>query len=305
VQGNLSYPGGVILKRNANIYAILYVTGASVTVKNLVLDGNKAAYPGGVKHDLDFVYPSWNNFVISSTFKNAPDKAVNAQYYTYVQYCNFYDAEHVGVLTWASANNTTDIGIYNSYFTRTGANAVYMQSGLKNSIIFDSDFVENHKTCSWGSPGGQILIDATTSGIWVQNNLIDGNYSYCSSYPQSSAGVEAYGTSHVITGNTAKRHRWFGMYFTGASNIQISSNTIENNGLQANSDGIRLFGQVSGTPCASNPTYSISNNQIRYNYGWGIKATRDGCTGPNTSTVTLSGNTFVGNGLGNFSIPVP
>lgn len=306
VQGNLSYPGQVILERAAAVANMMYIapSGSGATIKNLEFDGNKAAYAGGSFTDLDVQSGTWNIVIRDCTFRNAPDFAVNVNYYTYIHYSNFYDARLVGILTYNPYSNNTDIGVYNSTFAGVGTNAIYLSSGSRNSILYDNFFYENHKTCAWGSPGGQILLDETTSGITVQNNDVDGNLAYCGpSYPSSSAGLEGYGSSHLITGNTFSNHRWFGMYFTGASGIEISYNIVEYN----QSNGVNLTGTVGGwPPCSPWPTYTMTSNTIRHNSGWGIYAAKSGCTaGPSSSTISLSGNTFVGNGSGATSLNNP
>lgn len=303
-------PSGVILKRSANISKIMSVTAHSVTIQDLVFHGSKSVYGlAQTKHDLSFSYPSWNNYVLDSIFMDAPGIAINAQYYTYIQYCDFHDAGYVGVLTFTGSGGVTDVGIYGGSFSDVGTNAVYFQHGATNSIVYDVDFYGNHKTCVWNSPGGQILLDYTTSGIWIQNNWIEGNFAYCgASYPQSSAGIETEGTSHVLTGNTVKEHRWWGIYGTAANNIEISYNTIIYNGLyyadDGYGDGVRLFGKKGLLTCSPS-NYTIKNNTISSNYGWGIRATKDGCSAPNTSTVSLSDNTIEYNPYGPTNIPAP
>lgn len=302
VQGNPSYPGQVSLLRAAAIGNIMTVSAPGVTIKSLVFDGNKPSYPSSSYVDLNFYHGSWNNYVIDCNFINSPGVSLQVIYYTYVQYCQFYNSGYVGVIAYSAYGDVTDIGIYNSYFYRVGTNAVFFNGGARNSIVYDSDFIENHYTCAWSSPGGQILLDPSTSSDYVQNNYVDGNYSYCPSYPQSSAGLEGYGSSHSVTGNTFKRHRWHGVYFTAASAITISSNTIESN----DTNGINLSGKDGALTCSSNPSYTILSNSIQSNSQWGILAYRNGCSaGPSSSTISLSGNTITGNGSGTTSLNNP
>lgn len=304
-KGNDSYPGQVKLKRQAALTYMMTVTASATgsTIRNIEFDGSGGTYTGTNYVDLNFEYGSYNNFVQNSTFRNAAGWAVVAPFYTYVQTCNFYNSNYGSVLAFSGGNDGTDIGVYTSYFERAGINAVYMHGSTRNSIVFDSDFFENHYTCISNNPGGQIILEDRTTGIYVQNNVVDGNYSSCPfPNPESSAGLEGYGTSHQITGNTFKNHRWFGIYFTASSAITISNNIITANW----KNGINLSGTDGILPCSSSATYSITGNTITSNLWYGLYAQRSGCSaGPSSSTVTQSGNSYSGNGFGSFSLNNP
>lgn len=308
IQGDPSAVLQTGLLRNSSSVIDLVQVGSGisgVTFKNLVFNGNRTNIgPNTQDIDLDLLNAGPDTYIQNCEFAFSAYTEVAAKAYTYISSTSFWGGGYYGLLTYAPNNSgVTNISVQNSTFLAAGSNAILLQAGANNSTINNTQFFYNHEQCPDGYSGGQLAVGWYTSSVSVTSNYFEGGgpTSRCPN-GQVADGLEMYGTSHQVAGNTFIDEAGNGLFlmagcFSGPCSTSVS---VTNNTVQSNSqNGIAIAGQ-NFTPgaiptCYAGHTYSftVSGNIITSNSQWGVDVYGNGCAGLN---VASSGNTINSNG---------
>lgn len=255
--------------------------------------------------DLDVPDSSSGN-VEDCFFTNSPSYSINAQYNDYVYGNQFQYVGYTAVIGY-STSAAEGLKVEDSGFSYIGGSAIVFIGISDGTIYANTSFNQVGYICFTDSGGGAIEVDATSNFVGVDNNYVDGGSISCSYPPANNGanqGLEMYGTNHQVYNNTFINNTAEGIRLASFSNITLYNNSLSNNGYGYTMSGVPfagvgLIGSAGNPGCAPvAETATIQNNTIENNAGWGVMAQQDGCNGPNASTVTLSGNTIQGNGLG-------
>jgi len=245
--------------------------------------------------DIQAVGANYNVSIVGLLFEYSPSYSVRAISNVSVTNSYFEYVGYTGLLVWARpAGSGSLVYVYNNIFVYNGGGGVVMD-GMNAPVLAWNGFTQNHYLCFDGSPGGQIDIAYATVGADVWSNVANGNLSYCQANPSyASSGLEMYGSGHYVGNNYFGYHLMNGVGIASGSNITLAGNTMVNN----IRDGIALD-EDQGQGCG-NGVFTISSNNSSQNQWWGLQATRESWC-PDYS-ISLSGNTFVGNTFGSTNI---
>ena len=195
------------------------------------------------------------------------------------------ESEYGGLMAWGTALRITAVN--NTMRSSQSGYGITFSTTATTNFIADNNLSEN-------DAGGIAMNDASTSNIIRNNTVLDSLGGY---------GIYvAIGDLNVIENNTVARASDDGIYMgpQGSSGQnRISNNTVEECYIGINSD--------------SGPQNIITDNVVSGNTGGGISLLGSGCTvsgnniadnlefglyiGPTSPSNTITGNTFVNDGL--------
>jgi parallel beta-helix repeat protein len=295
---------------NSSMDAIMSITGDNVTVYFLDFNGSGSGNgyfgegAGSIPTcsdtcdqylDLDVASAGTgpeNVVVLNCFFEYSPNYSVQAWANIEINSSTFEYVGYSGIFIYGpSAPGAGNVLVEGSSFIDNGGSgiAVVGLTGSQNTIEYNY-LINTHYLCFDSSPGGQIYVDPSSSGISVYDNNVNASTPCPNGY--GSQGLEMYGTNHTVDSNTFQYQVQQGITIASGNGISVTNNTIENNG----QGGLAITGQFPGTGCIANPeTYTVSGNTIESNSLYAIQITQAGCSvsvGPTplTSYNTISGN---------------
>lgn len=256
--GGGTSPYSTTLQRPSNWTGNMFyvASGSSVTITNLLFDGNRYSFPNaqtgcgtsstspcGPLGGFGCTVTNWNStidvnvdgyaFIDNVAFWNSPGYSLYINLGN-VYYASVYYSRSTGA--WLHGGGTVDNGAF-QYNGTTGLRV----SGTAGANVYYNNFFQNRYEMPDGSGGGQLYIDYSAANITVGLNTIDGNNWQTTTsningcYPPTSAQgvagieVEPYATAISMQANDISNNTGNGISVHSA-NVEISGySTYPNN----------------------------------------------------------------------------
>lgn len=225
----------------------------NVTIKNLIIDGNKRGNSHIPNHTYNTTSSNGMDCIRGGTINNL-----------LIENCIFKDSQKMGIVINGYGENIT---VLNSIFDKTardgmfivGKNVLISNCKIKNtrdnSIAFDCDFVE----------------DTSKVGNFIVENCVIENTEKLSNECGIYIGglpSKTYAKNFEIKGNTIIGQTYHGLIVKNVDTVNIHNNTIKD---CKNYGGLTSHG-VSVNGCKN---IYINKNRISYNQGSGVQSTNN------------------------------
>ena len=259
-----------LLRANSGVGPLMYLNSGvnNVSIRDFFFDGNRRALgPTRPSVDLDL---DWNGnayaITVESEFYDARENSLStAADNTIIEYAFIHHAAYSGIRV--NEGNTAFTIRWNR-IEDCGGSAIVVHNNSPGSI-HGNTIARNHKewpwwTCNGQCVGGQIMLDIGTFWVTVADNWIDG--ALVQNGNLWTAGMEVYGSGHLLLRNHIFHHSGHGIYLTGASNVLIEGGAGD---WRVGNNNHRVVARTfSGIHISNHQLVpSLSNNITIKNYG--------------------------------------
>jgi len=306
VQGYVSDPTQVILRRATSSVSVPYLMNLAsgvnnITVEGFSFDGNKFSYPTAFNPESLDMNPESSTYWITvqyCDFSNELYPIIFSIYVTIVEYCTFSYSGPVFEYNSADVEFTYQYVESNTF--DTDAESVIVFNNTEYAYILDNT-INNPYSGTFTDSHGSVVLEAPNSNITVEDNSFNGGNQTGSGGAYMEA-IEGYGSYHYIYGNTVTNYSAVGMSWAGANNITLSvdgsnvGNWVTGNGQTYANPGVQFLNLY-----LTDYTYCHTSNitvyglDADYNTQNGLQVETSGPCGTSITGVSVTQSQFCNN----------